>query len=141
MYYIIEKKGTALALGLNFKPGKPVILGMINEVPIVALPGHPASCLTVFYEFILPLIRRNLNAPLDKKQILIAVLGEDVISGPRHELLAVRLEHGEVFSASRSSAAITTLAYADGFIEIPANVPLVKKGMEVEVTLFDGAFK
>ena len=70
-----------------------------------------------------------------------AVLGEDVISGTRHELLAVRLENGEVFSASRSSAAITTLAYADGFIEIPADVPMIKKGVEVEVTLFDGAFK
>ncbi|NPE27734.1 hypothetical protein HNV12_07085 [Methanococcoides sp. SA1] len=141
MYDIFEEKGTVLAHGLNFKPGKPVILGMINEIPIVALPGHPTSSLTVFYEFILPLIRRNLNTPMVKRQIINAVLGEDVISGNRHELLAVRLEGGEVFSASRSSAAITTLAYADGFIEIPADVPMVKKGMEVELTLFEGAFK
>jgi len=141
MYDIIEKRGTVLAHGLNFKPGKPVILGLINEVPIVALPGHPTSCLTVFYEFIMPLLRRSLNAPKAKRQTINAVLGEDVMSGNRHELLAVRLENREVFSASRSSAAITTLAYADGFIEIPADVPLVTKGMEVEVTLFDGAFK
>ncbi|MCD4821744.1 MAG: hypothetical protein K8R11_06695 [Methanococcoides sp.] len=141
MYDIIEEQGTVLVHGLNFKPGKPVVLGMINEVPIVALPGHPTSSLTVFYEFIMPLIRRNLDAPMAKKQTINAVLGEDVISGNRHELLAVRLEGREVFSASRSSAAITTLAYADGFIEIPADVPMVKKGMEVELTLFEGAFK
>lgn len=141
MYDIIEEQGNVLAHGLNFKPGKPVVLGMINEIPIVALPGHPTSSLTVFYEFILPLIRRNLGGPMAKKQTLTAVLGEDIISGTRHELLAVRLENGVVFSTSRSSAAITTLAYADGFIEIPADVPMVKKGMEVVVTFFDDAFK
>ncbi|WP_445474992.1 molybdopterin molybdotransferase MoeA [Methanococcoides methylutens] len=141
MYDIIEEKGSVLAHGLNFKPGKPVVLGVIEEVPIVALPGHPTSSLTVFYEFLLPLIRRCLGASDIVRQRITAILGEDINSGGRHELHAVRLEGDKVFSASRTSASITTLAGADGFIEIPADVPMLEEGTRVEVILFDGVYR
>ncbi|SES95182.1 putative molybdopterin biosynthesis protein [Methanococcoides vulcani] len=138
MYNIIEEKGELLAHGLNFKPGKPVIIGIIDEIPIVALPGHPTASLTVFYEFLLPLVRRCLGASEPVKQRTTAVLGEDVISETRHELHAVRLEGDMVYSVNKSSASITTLAAADGFIEIPAGELMVREGTEVEVILFDG---
>ncbi|UGV40250.1 molybdopterin molybdotransferase MoeA [Methanococcoides orientis] len=141
MYSIIEEKGKVLAHGLNFKPGKPVILGIIDEVPIVALPGHPTSSLTVFYEFLLPLIRRCLGASEHMKQMVAGVLEEDLNSGGRHELHAVRVEGDKVFSVSKTSASITTLAGADGFIEIPADVPILKKGSDVEVILFEGVYR
>ncbi|MGM0771077.1 MAG: gephyrin-like molybdotransferase Glp [Halobacteriota archaeon] len=137
MFSIIEDKGEVLAHGLSFKPGKPVVLGIIDETTIVALPGNPTSALMVFYEFIMPLIRRCLGAPEPVRQVVPGVLEEDVISGSRHELHAVRLKGNKVFSASKTSASITTLAAADGFIEIPADVPMVSKGMAVEVVLFE----
>ena len=141
MFNIIEEKGEVLAHGLSFKPGKPVVAGIINEIPIVALPGNPTSSLMVFYEFLMPLIRRCLGAPEPVRQVVPGVLEEDVNSGSRHELHAVRLEGNKVFSASKTSASITTLAAADGFIEIPAEVPMVSKGAGVEVVLFEDVYR
>ena len=137
MYELIEEKGTVLAHGLNFKPGKPVIVGLVGDVPVIGLPGHPTSSMTVFYEFLRPLIRSWAGATVEKKRSVSATMGEDVVSGTRHELLAVKLEGGKVFSASRSSAAITTLVYADGFVEIPADIEVLEEGSVVEVTLFN----
>jgi putative molybdopterin biosynthesis protein len=74
-------------------------------------------------------------------QVVEGVLEEDVNSGNRHELHAVWLEGDRVHSASKTSASITTLAAADGFIEIPADVPVVKKGSGVEVVLFEDAYR
>jgi len=38
--------------------------------------------------------------------------------------------------AYKESGAITSMAHADGYIEIPANVDLVEKGEQVRVVLF-----
>ncbi len=140
MFDIIEDKGEILAHGLNFKPGKPVIVGFIDNTPIVALPGNPTSSMMVFYEFLMPLIRRCTGAPPPVVQILKGVLEENVYSESRHELHAVWLEGDRVRSASKTSASITTLSDADGFIEIPADVPMVKKGSAVDVILFEDGY-
>ncbi len=140
MVNIIEDKGEVLAHGLNFKPGKPVIVGIVNNIPIVALPGNPTSSLMVFYEFLMPLIRRCTGVTPPVTQSLEAFLEEDVYSGSRHELHAVWLEGDRVHSASKTSASITTLASAVGFIVIPADVQMVKKGCRVEVVLFEDGY-
>jgi molybdopterin molybdotransferase len=54
----------------------------------------------------------------------------------RHQYLPVRVEHGEVVPAFKESGAITSMANAEGYIEIPANVDLVEKGERVLVRFF-----
>jgi molybdopterin molybdotransferase len=48
----------------------------------------------------------------------------------------VRIEGGEVVPAFKESGAITSMAHAEGYIEIPANVDLVEKGEPVLVKFF-----
>jgi len=48
----------------------------------------------------------------------------------------VRVEDGNAVPAYKESGAITSMAHADGYIEIPANVDLVEKGERVRVILF-----
>jgi molybdopterin molybdotransferase len=54
----------------------------------------------------------------------------------RHQYLPVRIENGEVVPAFKESGAITSMANAEGYIEIPANVDLVEKGERVLVKYF-----
>ncbi|MHA1278228.1 MAG: hypothetical protein ACTSQ8_13650 [Candidatus Helarchaeota archaeon] len=46
------------------------------------------------------------------------------------------VKEGEAIPAFKESGAITSMAWADGYIEIPYNVDLIEKGEEVEVVLF-----
>ena len=54
----------------------------------------------------------------------------------RVEFHTVRVEDGMAVPAYKESGAITSMAHANGYIEIPANVDLVEKGERVRVVLF-----
>lgn len=138
MYKVIEEKGKTLFHGINIKPGKPVVAGLINDVPIIGLPGNPTSALTIFNEFVAPIIRKNLGTSNNSgyKSTISAVLGTGVTSQGRQQFLPVGLVRGKVYPADKGSGAITTLADADGFIEISAETEYLESGTPVEVTLF-----
>jgi molybdopterin biosynthesis enzyme len=54
----------------------------------------------------------------------------------RRQFLTVKLVGDEAVSVFKESGAITSIAEADGYIEIPENIDLLEKGDIVTVTLF-----
>jgi len=48
----------------------------------------------------------------------------------------VRVEDGMAVPAYKESGAITSMAHADGYVQIPANVDLLEKGEKVRVIFF-----
>ncbi|WP_407355256.1 molybdopterin biosynthesis protein [Methanolobus sp. WCC5] len=136
MYRIIEEKGKTLTHGIAIKPGKPVVIGMIDNVPTIGLPGNPTSALSIFNEFVAPIIHNSLGVRPSFKTKVRAVMGTGIRSGGREELFPVGLVRGKVYPADKTSGAITTLSDADGIIEIRAHTEYIKAGSEVEVTMF-----
>ncbi|MDF1556666.1 MAG: molybdopterin biosynthesis protein [ANME-2 cluster archaeon] len=134
MYHIIAEQGELLLHGIDIKPGKPVIIGMINGTPVFGLPGYPTSALTIFNEFTAPLIRNILGLPGSRSKVT-AHLAVDFRSTGRQQLLPVGLVRGMAYPVDKGSGAITTLADADGFIEIEPHVEMLLAGENVEVTL------
>jgi molybdenum cofactor synthesis domain-containing protein len=134
MYRIIEENGEMLVHGIDIKPGKPAIIGRVFGKPVFGLPGYPASALTIFNEFIAPLIRRITGKKRTsyKTQAKMAVR---VRSEGRSQLLPVGLIRNIAYPVEKGSGAITTLSEADGFIEIPSTVEIIEAGEDVEVTL------
>ncbi|MCK4937221.1 MAG: molybdopterin biosynthesis protein [Methanosarcinales archaeon] len=134
MYHIIAEQGELLLHGIDIKPGKPVIIGMINGTPVFGLPGYPTSALTIFNEFAAPLIRSTLGLFGSSLKVK-AHLAVDFHSAGRRQLLPVGLVRGMAYPVDKGSGAITTLARADGFIEIEPQVEMLGAGEEVEVTM------
>ncbi len=141
IYKIIEDKGTTLAHGINIKPGKPVVIGLISDVPTIGLPGNPTSALTIFNELVAPIIRRAVGAVEKLRSITSAILNTSFRSEGRQQFLPVGLVRGKAYPADKGSGAITTLANADGFIEIRAETEFIEAGTPVEVTLFGDVSK
>ncbi len=138
---VIESSGQVLAHGIAVKPGKPTVFGKIKEKLIVGLPGHPTSCLSNLYILIVPILEKMLGCQISKQGRLDAHLTRKVVSTVgRYEFLSVKIVHqkGGVFAEPlmKGSSAITTLANADGFIEIHENVEILEKGEKVKVKLF-----
>ncbi|AKB38633.1 Molybdopterin biosynthesis protein MoeA [Methanosarcina siciliae C2J] len=136
MYRIIDEVGETLAHGVNIKPGKPIVIGIIKGVPIIGLPGNPTSALMIFNEFVAPLLRKSLGAEAGIQKKEAGILGRTLRSEGRQQLLPVGLVRGRVYPADRGSGAITSLSKADGFIEIPPETEYMEAGTPVEVTLF-----
>lgn len=144
---VINSLGTPGVLfhGVNLKPGKPTIGAVINGIPVLGLPGHPAAVSVCFELFAAPLI--SLLSGERKKSLrtgtIKARLTKNISSTQgRQEHIRVSLEErdGEFWATPilGKSGLIRTLVLADGTIVIPSNLRGIEAGQEVEVTLFIG---
>jgi molybdenum cofactor synthesis domain-containing protein len=129
--------------GIAVKPGKPTTVGFIGDKPVFSLPGHPTSALLIFYLLARPLVQQLAGRPVTAMKTVKAVAGSRMFSAKgRRTFVMVRLmfDKGCRLIAepveSGGSGAITTLAKADGFVEIPENEQFVDADEEVVVTLF-----
>lgn len=138
----LGKPGVILC-GIAIKPGKPATVASVDGKPVFSLPGHPASALLVFHLIVNPLIRRMSGRPREEPAKVKATAEMRMFSAKgRRTFIMVNVEQdklGKLIAkpvATGLSGAITTLAKADGFVEIAEDVQFVDAGDEVDVQLF-----
>ncbi len=129
--------------GIAVKPGKPTTVGFVGDKPVFSLPGNPTSALLIFYLLARPLIQQLAGRPVGAMKTLRVFAGQRMFSAKgRRTFVMVRLMFDEKLRLiaepveSGASGAITTLAKADGFVEIPENEQFVDADQEVLVFLF-----
>ncbi len=140
---VIQELGApgVLVHGVNVRPGKPTILAICDQKPVLGLPGNPVSALVVAGLFVVPLIEAQLgiqNEPPAASRPARLALNLPSQAG-REDWVAVRLEASEtgwlaepVFGKSNL---IFTLARANGLICIPADATGLSAGETIEVYL------
>jgi len=137
----LGKPGVIIS-GIAVKPGKPTTIALIENKPVFSLPGHPTSALLIFYLLVSPIIQRIAGRKLISHKAVKAILTTRLFSAKgRKTFVTVKLsrDKNQILIAdptkTGASGAITTLAKADGFIEIPANQQFIDSNEEVIVTL------
>ncbi len=133
---IIRELGEVLFHGVQIKPGKPSLFGVIENKAVFGMPGYPTACMSNGYRFLLPAVRSLARLPKKIDIIIRAKMAKRIVSSlGRSQFLTVRLEGDIAHSVFKESGTITSMADADGYVDIPANVDLVEKGEEVDVIL------
>ena len=133
-----------LVHGVSIKPGKPTILAIIDETPIIGLPGHPTSAMVVFEIVVAPIIQKLAGRRDDEigvKSQVSARLSRNLASDPgREEYIRVSLEEkdGELWAAPSlgKSSLITTMVEADGLAKVGLGTEGVKQGSKIPILLF-----
>jgi putative molybdopterin biosynthesis protein len=138
IYRVLEEIGELLFHGINLKPGKPTIFGLIEGKPCLGLPGYPTSALAVFSSLAAPAIRTALGQRHSGNRANARLAAPLRLEG-RRQMLAVGLSAELAYPVDKGSGSITTMAGADGIIDIPAGVEYLEKGEAVVVELFSGA--
>ena len=134
---VIHDLGEILFHGIQVKPGKPTIFGMIQDKPLMGMPGYPTSCLINTYLFLLPATRKMAHLPPRIGETVEARLSRRVPgSVGRRQFLTIKIDGSEAAPVFKESGAITSIAAADGYIEIAENIDLLEKGEPATVTLF-----
>jgi len=140
---VLAEMGKILFHGIQLKPGKPTVCGKITkqingitkETLVFGMPGYPTSCLTNAYILIAPLIK-HLTKDTTPQRVEKKKMSQRIVSTlGRHQIFTVRIENDIAYPAFKESGAITSMAKANGYIEIPANVEFVEKDEEVDVIL------
>ena len=121
--------GRAQRLKLQLKPGKPVVIGCVDDRPVLGLPGNPVAAMVNFLLFGRPLLRAMLGAPADRPRGQSAVAAEPIPhAAGRREFLPAHIigrtadDRVMLTKLGRGgSARLRPLAIADGLAEIPAS--------------------
>ncbi len=128
--------------GVATRPGKPTIVGVVDNKPVLGLPGNPVSAMVQFDMFGVPAIYRLQGVrEMPRRGRVWARLSQNIASeSGREDYVPARLEEGEegltavpVFGKSNL---IYTLVNADGLIKVPLNKGGLLAGEWVEVRLF-----
>lgn len=141
---VIDSLGNpgVLVHGINTRPGKPTILGVIEGKPVIGLPGNPVSALVNGYLFIVPVIekmsglREELPRPYVHAKLsvnLASQAGREDWQPVKLTTIAGEYKAEPVFGKSNL---IFTLVHADGMIKIHPDANGLSAGDWVEVFLF-----
>lgn len=130
--------------GVSVSPGKPLILARVGSKPVVGLPGHPASAMVCFEQFVVPLIRRLSGEDVVKPFLRPAITARLTRNLPskegRMDFVRVRLKvEGHTITATPvlgKSGMISAMVRAHGFICIKEDCEGLYKGDHVTVNLF-----
>lgn len=117
---VLQEDGELTLWKLAIKPGKPLTCGHYRGVPVIGLPGNPASTLVTFGLLARPYLLRRLGV-IEVEPLAIQVPAGFAWSkaGKRREYLRARLEGGRaVLYPNQSSGVLRSAAWADGLVEV-----------------------
>lgn len=137
---IIEKNGIVYVHGISIKPGKPTIIGEMNNTPIIGIPGYPVSTYISFDLIVKPIIRKFLKLENPKKEVVKAKLTKKIYSSLKNEEF-IRVKLGIInneYIASpldRGAGVTMSLVKADGIMVVPKNSEGFESGSIVDISL------
>ena len=137
----LGKPGVIIS-GVAVKPGKPLTISVVTGKIIFSLPGNPTSSLFMFNMFIHPILTKLAGRPEEKIPTIKAITAKKMFPARgRRTFIMVNLafeKSGKIIVnpvPTGLSGAITTLAKADGFIEISEKRQFIDEGEEIDVYL------
>ena len=138
--HILKELGEVVVHGVSMKPGKPVILAIVNNKPVIGLPGYPLSAYLAFNLFVKPVIDKMQKQNTIEPENIEAIISKRIISSLKHREY-VRVKVGKVENKyiaaplNRGAASQMSMVRADGLLVIPQNSEGVEAGDNVNIEL------
>jgi len=123
---------------IAMRPGKPLMAGRLNGVPMLGLPGNPVSAIVCGHLFLLPMVRAMLGQPDPAPQPRKAQLTVDLPpNGPRAHYMRARLAARDGLPGiapfeRQDSALLSILGEADALLIRPVDAPACRAGATVD---------
>ena len=140
---VIAGLGELLFHGVAIRPGGPTAFGLLGGKPVFSLAGFPVATLVAFDLLVRPALRFMQGLPAERGFARVRARLASKISSTlgRVDLVRVRLweEKDEILAGPlrvTGSGILSSMTRADGFILVPENVEVLKKGAPVEVELY-----
>ena len=134
--HVLRELGEVIIHGVSMKPGKPVILAIVNNKMVIGLPGYPLSAYLAFDLFVKPMLSHHKV----NDEVIDAVVSKRLVSSLKHrEYVRVRIgkvENKYIASPlNRGAASQMSMVRADGILIIPQNSEGIEAGEVAKVKL------
>lgn len=142
-------KSCLLELGLKLKfwkvkikPGKPILFGTLNNIPIFSLPGNPVSTYVCFLIFVLSAITKMNNTLPNYIEVQANLQNEIKNTSERESYLRgvynIKKNYFNVHVLNdQDSSMMKNLALSNCLIRIKANDKRKSKGSMVNILIFN----
>jgi len=145
---VINSLGTpgVIVHGVKLDRGRVSGLAVINNKPIIILPGPIQGALNAFIVFVRPLIRVFSGLPMKNDLTILATLTENWHSRKKFfdfkKIAYVKVtKYGDKFLATPvvgETQSISLLIKSNGYIVVPEEITNIDKGEKIEVNLLPG---
>jgi molybdopterin molybdotransferase len=131
---------------IKMRPGAPVgfgLLGALDGVPWIGLPGNPVSTMVTFELFVRPAIRKMLgHSKLFRRTVPVRIDETITLGPPLRHFLRVRLtpSNGELIAhltGGQGSGILTSMVKADALLVVPEDRKTVESGETLQAIVLD----
>ena len=140
---VLERVGEFSWMQVAIKPAKPLVFGLLDDVPVFGLPGNPVSSMVSFELFARPGLRRMMGRLDANRPRIEAVALEPLKRQPDGKIHFSRVTvvdegegHGVRSTGGQGSHQLMAMATANGLAVLPDGEG-VDAGSPVEVMLLD----
>ena len=136
---VLDNLGELLVHGVALKPGHPVGFGLVEDTPVVMLPGYPVSAIVTAVQLLRPLVSWLAGAEPPRVPTTEATLARKIDSKPGVRSFArVKLQPEEgnlraVPTRTSGAGVLSSVALADGWVEVPEPLEGIPEGEPVAV--------
>jgi len=151
--HVLREIGEVIVHGVAMKPGKPVILAIVNNKPVIGTPGYPVSAYLSYITFAAPVLavltgetvtdQRNnfIENEAGSSNKVDAVITKRIVSSLKHrEYVRVKVGrvNGKLVASplARGAGAAMSLVRADGFCVIDQQSEGIEAGETASVELY-----
>jgi len=132
--------------GLKVRPGKPTVVGVVNNKILIGLPGFPLSAVMIFILIVKPLLLKLMGVEYVVNNTVKAHLSERITGSRGRELLlpvSLVINNGKLvaYPIPITSGSVSVFTRADGFIRIPENTGVVHEDTPLDVYLLSSSIK
>lgn len=137
---IIANLGKILVHGIAIRPGKPAILGIIDNKPVIGVPGYPVSAHLIFNLFAKPVIYKKQRRVLPEDNTVTCKVARKLSSAMgvddyvHTNVARIRNEY-IAYPLNRGSGITTSLVKSDGILHIPRGIEGFNAGDTCSVVL------
>jgi len=124
---------------VNQKPGKPLWFGIKGEKQVFALPGNPGSCLTCFYIYVWPMLRKHRGMKNYQNDEKTATLRTPV-KNPFGKVLFLKatVSNGEARAlGGQASSMLKSFAVCNALLLVPAESEEINPGEKIHYIPLD----
>ncbi|MEE8140924.1 MAG: gephyrin-like molybdotransferase Glp [Alphaproteobacteria bacterium] len=139
----VEALGNIHAWRMAIKPGRPIALGQVAQVPFAGLPGNPVAVVVTFLNIVRPMVLRLMGgAELRPHHFQVVAAFDYKKKKDRREWVRARLENDgrggwQAVKFPREGAGIlSSLVESDGLVELPEGMTRLEPGTLVDFLPF-----
>jgi molybdopterin molybdotransferase len=143
---VVDDLGEVLVHGVAVKPGHPAGFGVVEETPVIMLPGYPVACIVNALQLLRPATKWAGHMPISALPETEAVLDRKIASEPGVRTFArVQLDRDSpaiedsedvpraVPTRASGAGVLSSVALADGWVVVPEEREGIPEGERVAV--------